>query len=103
MKKKPQTLVEKPVFPPLLLGVEKEFKKAIKAKSKQRPERSDADKIAARCLYEYFCESAAMRATRVLPTCQDLIARSALTFALDKAGWRQAGEKNQAPPPWDTL
>ena len=40
---------------------------------------------------------------RVLPTCQDLIARSALTFALDKAGWRQAGEKNQAPPPWETL
>jgi hypothetical protein len=37
VKKKPQTLIENPIFPPLLLGVRKEFKKAIKAKSKEMP------------------------------------------------------------------
>jgi hypothetical protein len=59
--------------------------------------------IEACCHYEYFRESAAMRKTRVLPTCTDQIARSTLTFVLNKAGWMDAAEKDKAPLPWNSL
>jgi hypothetical protein len=55
------------------------------------------------CYYEYFRESAAMRKTRVLPTCTDLVARSTLTFVLINAGWMDAAERDEAPPPWNSL
>src|SRR5207249_3059502 len=55
------------------------------------------------CHYEYFRESRAMREARVLPTCTDQIARSTLSFVLIKAGWKDAAEKNEAPPPWNSL
>jgi hypothetical protein len=47
----------------------------------------DPSLVEACCHYEYFRESATMRRTRVLPTCGDQIARSTLTFVLNKAGW----------------
>jgi hypothetical protein len=59
--------------------------------------------IEACCHYEYFRESAVMRKTLVLPTCTDQIARSALTFVLNKTGWMDAAENNEAPPPWNSL
>jgi hypothetical protein len=59
--------------------------------------------IEACCHYEYFRESAAMRKTCVLATCTDEIARSTLTFVLNKVGWKDAAEKNEAPPPWNSL
>src|SRR5436190_11028912 len=46
------------------------------------------------CYYEYFRESVAIRTTRVLPTCKDQIARSVLTFVLNKAGWIEAADRN---------
>jgi hypothetical protein len=44
-----------------------------------------------------------MRATSVLPTCQDQRARSAITYALTNARWAEAAEKKEPPPDWNIL
>jgi len=59
--------------------------------------------VEACCYYEYLRESAAMRGTCVLPTCTDQIARSTLTFTLNKAGWVEAAKNNEPPSPWNSL
>jgi hypothetical protein len=61
------------------------------------------NEIEACCCYEYFRESATMRETRVLPTCQDQIARSTLTFLLNKFGWQKSAGQKDVPPPWKSL
>jgi len=59
--------------------------------------------VEACCYYEYLRESITVRRTRVLPTCKDQSARSTLTFALNKAGWKEAADKNEAPASWKSL
>ena len=63
----------------------------------------DSSEVEGCCYYEYFRESAAMRKTLVLPTCEDQTARSRVTFVLNKAGWQEAANKNEAPVPWTSL
>jgi len=59
--------------------------------------------IDACCYYEYLRESAVMRRTCVLPTCEDQTARSSLQLVLAQHDWQAAANNNEAPPPWKTL